>query len=1037
MYVKYSVNYIFFIFICMKRTGVIGFGWLTLFLSALAGKAQELPHFVEKLTVTEGLSSNVITGLAQDDNGFLWIASSDGLDRFDGTETIHYRHGRDSNSLPHNYVNCILKLPGHFLVVGTMAGLSFYNTSTGVIQNFYSHHQPALDLYNNSIEMLCVDSHDNCWAASRNCIYIFDPHHRLKKIIRSGFTENNAVRERLNFVEKMLPQTNGDVLLGLHDGWACYSARSDSLIYYQHPPPFLPVGEAASFPAKRVFPLFASHLITIPTGQDSLLIFDEQGRVESRCFFPYNKYPYISWSQQFVAIDSSTLLILLHNFGLIMVKLNWNAGHPGLAALSPLLFDESEYQSALRDRQGNWWLATAKEGLQKIAPTRQYFMGTSLIDRQTAKPVRYEVTSCNRRGGKLWVCTYGNGFFEIDLPSGRQIQHRLTGSADDTWANFVWNISFQGKDTLFVGTQIGLFAFDVRTGRTTRLSGYVGKPAVLDSFAITTQFADSHGILWMGLGKGRGCCTYDPQTHQFQWYPGNTADGYPLRYPTGIVEDGKGDLWFTNDASCLLLRWHRSTRRFIPITLPAAGQRRAGPLRGICCQSDSLLWVGDVTGGLLRYDLYRQTVAFYGRENGLSNSHITDIYEDTRRRLWLITEGGLVCFDPRTETFSNFTAKDGLPVPYPSANFFFDTTDHRLYTGGPGSYFSFDPSAVFPGAVNKRVLITALQVNGIPQQLTAEQSLVFSSQQNYITIQYAAIDLIDGPSTNYLYRLIGADSMWMKAGRQRQLDFSHLPPGKYTFQVRAATPDSAEATAFASLGFRIEPPFTQTPGFYALLFLVLAGGGGIVYGYRKRQLNRARQIRSEISRNLHDEVGANLSNISLSSLLAQRQLSDQGAVQGILERIYQDSQLVSESMREIVWSINPQIDTLGEALPRMLHFAAGLLEANSIELQARIDPEVEQLRLTMVERQDVYLILKESINNIVRHSKATIATVEFEGSGKHLTMRIRDNGNGFDPQNRKAGNGLGNLRARAHRHRWRLAVGSVPGQGTTIVLETA
>jgi signal transduction histidine kinase len=238
----------------------------------------------------------------------------------------------------------------------------------------------------------------------------------------------------------------------------------------------------------------------------------------------------------------------------------------------------------------------------------------------------------------------------------------------------------------------------------------------------------------------------------------------------------------------------------------------------------------------------------------------------------------------------------------------------------------------------------------------------------------------------------------------------------------------------AGVSFLIQPPFTRTAWFYALLLLAIASIVYVLYRYRVRQLTRTRQIRSEISRNLHDEVGANLTNISLSSLLAQKQLHNESAVSQLLERIYQDSQLVSESMREIVWSINPDIDTLGEAMPRMLHYASQLLEAKGIELFAEISPKVEFLKLSMQQRRDLYLIFKETVNNMARHSNATRATVRFGLSGDLLIMQIADNGAGFEAVNSAWHNGLKNMQERARQHRWTLEIRSRPQQGATITL---
>jgi signal transduction histidine kinase len=141
-------------------------------------------------------------------------------------------------------------------------------------------------------------------------------------------------------------------------------------------------------------------------------------------------------------------------------------------------------------------------------------------------------------------------------------------------------------------------------------------------------------------------------------------------------------------------------------------------------------------------------------------------------------------------------------------------------------------------------------------------------------------------------------------------------------------------------------------------------------------------------------------------------------------------------MREIVWSVNPKIDTMGDALPRMLRFASELLEANDIELQAEIAPEVEHLKLNMKERHDVYLIFKETINNIAKHSKATRVQVKFSLDDNKLLMMITDNGKGFNTDEPLVNNGLKNIAERAQIHKWNLHVASKPGYGTTVTLRS-
>jgi len=1001
----------------------------------MQAKAQEIPHFIEKLTTREGLSSNKVNDLVQDDNGFLWIATTDGLNRFDGTEVVQYYHREQVNSIPHNYVYCLKKLPANWLAIGTQAGVSFYNAGTGCFHNFYYARGSSLDESNNAIIQLETDAKGNLWAVSRNCIYIFDARHKLKKIFASPFTEADATKRRLRFVEKMIPLACGPVLLCLYNGWYVCPAGGDSITSLKSSrlktqldflwntasgPPAGAGSNEQYFPSSGIFKAFEKYLLFIAPYTDSLFLLDEKGRSQGSCFFPYNKYPYVSWSQQVAQLDSNRLLFLFHNYGLAVVSVRWQAGKPLLQGISPLFFETSEYSNALCDRQGNWWLATTEKGVEKISARKQSFKGDVLINGHTGKQASGEIISISRYSNNLWMAAYGDGFFKVHLPSGRQQQFRLYNTGDDLWSNFTWNIRQVSDDTLWAGTQAGMFWYCISTRRHGRIAAYPGKPAVLDSVPVTTQFTDSHGLTWIGLGRGQGLCYFDNGNHRFTYYPGGQPQAYPLRYPTNIAEDSKGDLWFANDASTALVYWSRAANRFKLIAMPAASRKQLSNLCGIWCESDSVLWLGTTASGLIKFNPLKNTVIIYGHDRGLVNSHISSIYADRAKRLWLVTDGGLSCFDPLTETFFNYTENEGLPLRTPTAFFYYDTAEKRLYGGGRGAYFYFDPQSMRADLATQQTIITSMQVNG---------------KQNDINIHYAAVDMSGGPETKYAYKLIGEDTGWIMMGKQRQINFSHLSPGNYTFMVRSQNSSGIWSRQATQINFYIRPPFAQTIWFYGLVLLALAALFYFLYRFRLRQLARTEQMRAEISRNLHDEVGSTLTNISLGSLLAQKQLHQEGPVHKLLERIYQDSQTVSQTMREIVWSINPNIDTLGEALPRMLQYASELLEAKGIELQAETAHEIEHLKLTMQQRRDLYLIFKEAVTNLARHSQAQHAGIRFRLLDDTLLMTISDDGAGFSKTGSFMSNGLKNMLERAKIHQWQLNIQSEPGTGTTLILK--
>ncbi len=1017
-------------------------------LFSLQLKAQDSPYFVEKLTTEEGLSSNRINDIAQDDNGFLWIATSDGLNRFDGTEVVKFYHNANANSIPHNFVYCLKMLPNNFLAIGTQAGLSFYNSSTRVFKNFYYSQNNAFDQYNNTIIELEIGSNGNLWAVARNCIFVFNNDLTLQKVIPSSFKPEAISRGRLRFVDKVLPLSDGNALLFVTNvGWNICYAKDYRIVplaktsYYNHLnfisdscSPSLVKKYQAYFDASNIFKVFNSYFAYIKPCQDSLFLYDEFGKCVSRCYFPFNKYPYLLWSQQMFALDSSSLVCSFHNYGLTMIPVSWENNKPVIHSPGASIFEMNEYGRVLKDSQGNIWLATTEDGLQKISPHKQFFRTYTLINKETGRQVRYDVNSFLRINNTLWIGTYGEGFYEYDISTGKQEQHLFVKPMNNAWPNFIWNFRQISPDTLWIGTQEGMFWYTISSHHSGRIASYPGRPSMLDSVAITTQFTDSHGLTWIGLGRGKGLCYYDSKNQRFQYYPGSSAQGYPLRYPLSIAEDKNNDLWFVSDGTTIMVKWIRATGNFQTIPLSLSTAEQTATLSGISYESDSVIWLGTSTNGLIKFNPKTKSVKVYGHDKGLVNSHILHIYRDHKEKLWLVTDGGLSCFDRDAEIFTNYTSMDGLPVKYASAWFYYDSFQKRLYNGGQGTFFSFDPDSLDFDIPPRRTLITSMQVNGVPFMHTDEVAR-FSPRQNDISIHYTSVDLMNGAASRYAYKLVGEDTAWIMAGNQRQINFSHLAPGNYTFMVKSSNSNGGWSDQTASVSFYIRPPFSQTIWFYLLIALLMGGIFYTLYRFRLQQLMRTEDIRTEISRNLHDEVGSALTNISLGTLLAQKQLKDDGSISRILDRIYQDSRHVSESMREIVWSIDPKIDTLGDAFPRMLQYASEVLEAKNIILTVEMAPEIEGVRLSMQKRRDLYLIFKEAVNNLAKHSKATEVAIRFHLERTVMVMTIADNGTGFDTAAQHSSNGLVNMSERAHLHHWHLDIRSLAGQGTTITLK--
>jgi two-component sensor histidine kinase len=285
----------------------------------------------------------------------------------------------------------------------------------------------------------------------------------------------------------------------------------------------------------------------------------------------------------------------------------------------------------------------------------------------------------------------------------------------------------------------------------------------------------------------------------------------------------------------------------------------------------------------------------------------------------------------------------------------------------------------------------------------------------------------------YQYQLKGIDKDWYDYQRQSHAYFHNIPGGSYSFTIRKKN----NHKTFQVVKINIRPNVWQKwwflPSIYASILLIIGSAFYFVFLYRLRQAVQMRQVRNHIAADLHDEIGATLSGIGILSSLAQKNLDENHPSYGLLGRINDDALSIGNTMDDIVWSINPKNDDLENILARMSRYAAELFDAKDIDYQIVIPENLKEVKLSMEQRRDVYLIFKEGVNNLVKYSKCKNALVEIKVS-KQFELLIRDDGNGFDTMIETSRNGLKNMKNRAGDLNGSLEIISEIGKGTSIEL---
>ncbi|RDB04673.1 sensor histidine kinase [Runella aurantiaca] len=410
---------------------------------------------------------------------------------------------------------------------------------------------------------------------------------------------------------------------------------------------------------------------------------------------------------------------------------------------------------------------------------------------------------------------------------------------------------------------------------------------------------------------------------------------------------------------------------------------------------------------------------------------------DKSGKLWMNTNDGLLNFDPITENFQLFTENDGL-----ISNYFYGfiyENNGNLYLNHEEGVNYFDPLQAHITPKIYETLLTDFSLLDERQAIdfhNLQNPFKVNFDQNIITFRYAVVEFDHPEKITFRYQLEGFDKGWKNGHTRRDVSYTNLSGGHYTFKVQALRTDGNVASNIAEFQIFVTTPYYRSWWFFGLLFCGITSFFYGLYRYRLKQILRLHHLRNSISRDLHDEVGSTLSSITMLSESAKKSIDiDEAQTRKFMESITKNAQKVLENMDDIVWAINPKDDSLESIVLRIKEYAYTITETKDIHLSFDIDPRLQKLKAPMKTRRNLYLILKESINNAVKHSGCNELKIVLKIEKKALNMIIKDNGQGFDPLKPSLRNGLENMRQRAEELGGKIRIDAQKNKGTAIYIE--
>ena len=697
------------------------------------------------------------------------------------------------------------------------------------------------------------------------------------------------------------------------------------------------------------------------------------------------------------------------------------------------------------DREGNFWAGVDRGGLVRLRERRFTVL---LPGNEAATKAAVSVTE--DAAGAIWVGTFGNGLYRW-----RHGQWQNFLAPDGSQRGFVFSVFPAGDDRLWVSAgEEDLYSFT--QGKFQAVS-----PPV---HGIKSLLQGHDGRLWIGTKSGL-VYLKDGVWHQLQ-----AEDGIERVDIRALAEDAQGRIWAgagngtlycieSNKAS-----WFRSEG-------PLATQ----PIWSLLPDKDGSLWVGTFRGGLLRFR--DGHFVRYDNKHGLPDDVICQLLDDEAGWLWVGSQKGIFrvakaelnAFAEGPAKFLNSTTYgrfDGLPSLECSGNYqpaCWRTRDDRLLFTTLKGVVSVHPGEISPNRLPPPVFLEDALVDGEPQAFGPKihppgaeaksiwNTLELAPGKRQIELRYTGLSFVSPDRVRFRYKLDGLDPDWVEAGTRRTAQYSFLRPGQYHFHVIACNNDGVWSNEGSNLLLTVLPHFYETAWFSVLMGIVVLGSVAIavrqvVVRKLRRQLEileRQRAVerdRTRIAKDIHDDLGAGLTHISLLTELARRTPPEEASIH--LGQISDMSRELTRGMDEIVWAVDPQNDTLDGLVNYLCKFAQEYLSVAGIRCRLDLPAQMPPWVLRAEVRHNLFLAFKETLNNIVKHAGASEVCLRLALGREEFTLTLEDNGRGLtlgkkDADGQRAGRissgrGLGNLEKRLAAIGGRCVVTSRPEQGTRI-----
>jgi ligand-binding sensor domain-containing protein/signal transduction histidine kinase len=975
-------------------------------LAALGLGAAAAEEFqVRSWHVEDGLPAGTITALAQTADGYLWVGTAKGLARFDGVQFKTF----DSRQLPDGADAPIRAL------LADRQGALWVGCDSGRLLRFQRGQFEAVPLPPGQVPVkLAQDDVGAIWCALAGGGLLRLEDQPLRPAPMARFTNGLPGGP----VEALCAEPGGP-LWALADG---VPFRWNGRHWQQ----------GLDAPGSR-FTLLS------PARQGGIWTLSPHG-VAGHDGGSVRRLQDGEWHEQFEAtpfapasLRSTVTTMLEDRSGRLWLGLTWNGlyqaepAQPWQCVSNEGPLSQATLNCILEDAQGTVWVGTQDQGLYQVK--------RCLVTMLKLPPPAQEnlvTTSCVGADGSLWIGTDGAGLFRY-----RDGQFTPFGPQQGLSSGHVCSLLEDHRTNLWAGTWNGLFAY--RNGTFARVQG----PPELGAMVLAL-FEDRTGTLWVGTAGG----LIERVEGGWRVYRNLNLE---IR---SLADDSQHNLWIgTTGQGLFRLHAGRLEQLAVPEGLGL------GAARCLYCDADDVLWTGGDQGGLHRFK--DGHLSRYSSADGLPSDVFVSLLGDGKGNLWIASVNGIFSCAP--SLLAGYERGRSPALFCPQLNLA-DGLGNRVCSGSGQPVISrlpdgrlgvpnmrglalFDPAAVLAARPQSPgVFLESVTADGEGLVPSPDGEVRVSSDVRRFEFRYTAPDLVAPQALRFRHRLEGMDKEWVASGTQRAVSYSRLPPGAYRFRVMVGAADGQWHEAANALRLRVVPHLWEVRAVQVLagMALVAVVGASLLLNERRRARRKLERVqmqhavereRIRIAKDIHDDLGANLTQIALMSEVGKRAAGDAAPH---FDRVADKARAVARTLDEIVWAVNPKNDNLPRTVSYLSRFGFDCFQASGIRCRQSVPADFPKWTVRAEVRHNLFLSAKEAFHNVLKHSQATEAWLRLRLEGPILHLEIEDNGRGFDPAKADFNrSGLQNMAARMHDIGGAVALDSQPGRGTRVCFTIA